>query len=92
MDGDPTLPEPILGGTPYPAPMMGWPKPVVAIDHSNDINRFFEVLNAHMIIAGARSFSIEELKRMPTGDLAKLIWPNGLNLVVKDKRFTHTQI
>lgn len=52
-----------------------------------EIARFFDELQAHIVIAGGAKISVERLKQMSLDSLTQMLWPNDINLVVKNKRF-----
>jgi len=51
-----------------------------------EIERFYDELQAHIVIAGGRKFTIDELENKPLDQIVKLVWPNGIRLVVERKR------
>lgn len=49
-------------------------------------NRFFDILQAHIVIAGGSKLSVADLKMMPLGSVVDMIWPNDINLVVVNNK------
>lgn len=59
--------------------------------HSLDQERFFDEVQAHIIVAGGGKIPTQTLKNMRVEDLVKMLWPNSINLVVKNKRLQDNQ-
>jgi hypothetical protein len=47
-----------------------------------EIHRFFDELQAHIVVAGGRKLSHNQLKDKPLEQIVRLIWPNGIRLKV----------
>lgn len=52
-------------------------------NHQDEIHRFLDTLQSAIILAGGIKIDQDKLLDMPLADLISVIYPNGLQLVVK---------
>lgn len=50
-----------------------------------EITRFFDELQAHIVVAGGAKLSHNQLKDKPLEQIVRLIWPNGIKLKVTNE-------
>ena len=51
------------------------------------LDRLYDELIAHIIVAGGRKFSRDELEIIPFGRLMEILYPNKIRINVNSERF-----
>ena len=51
------------------------------------IERFFDEVQAHIVLAGGNKHPTSHYRTMTVEDLAILIWPNGLQLKIENEKW-----